>query len=46
MRLHGCRRDQLSSSGVPEQDNQLIVSRDAVVASELRSVLDLNPDGT
>ncbi len=33
-----------SVSGESEQDNQLTLSRNAVVASELRSVLDLNHD--
>jgi phosphatidylserine/phosphatidylglycerophosphate/cardiolipin synthase-like enzyme len=33
-----------SISGLSEQDNQLTLSRDAVVASELRAILDLNHD--
>ena len=33
-----------SISGESEQDNQLTVSRNAVIASELRAVLDLNHD--
>jgi phosphatidylserine/phosphatidylglycerophosphate/cardiolipin synthase-like enzyme len=33
-----------SISGESEQDNQLTVSRNAVVASELRAILDLNHD--
>jgi hypothetical protein len=33
-----------SISGESEQDNQLTLSRNAVVASELRAVLDLNHD--
>lgn len=33
-----------SISGESEQDNQLSISRNAVVASELRAVLDLNHD--
>lgn len=33
-----------SMSGESEQDNQLTLSRNAVVASELRAVLDLNHD--
>jgi phosphatidylserine/phosphatidylglycerophosphate/cardiolipin synthase-like enzyme len=33
-----------SVSGLSEQDNQLTLSRDAVIASELRAVLDLNHD--
>jgi phosphatidylserine/phosphatidylglycerophosphate/cardiolipin synthase-like enzyme len=33
-----------SISGESEQDNQLTLSRNAVIASELRGVLDLNHD--
>lgn len=35
-----------SISGESEQDNQLTLSRNVVVASELRAILDLNHDWT